>query len=236
MSARNELPGWQPFAFGGLLVALFATLGGWQVSRGLEKRAQFELFTDESGYTRYEPGMDPRPFQRLRASGRPDSERQFLLDNIVVDGRQGHYVITPLALADDDAILLVNRGWIEKAGDSVDAGRIALDSERITVRGRAGSLPRAGFSMGDAVLAGQDWPRHAVYPDFGDIEAELGRSVERVVLLLDPGEEQGFLRRWVPDQIGPGRHFGYAFQWFAMAFVLAALLTWHYRRRKTARD
>jgi cytochrome oxidase assembly protein ShyY1 len=31
--------------------------------------------------------------------------------------------------------------------------------------------------------------------------------------------------------MGPGRHFAYALQWFAMGIVLAGLLAWNYRKR-----
>ncbi|MDX1498374.1 MAG: SURF1 family protein [Woeseiaceae bacterium] len=231
-TAKNALPGWLPFAIGALLVVQFAALGAWQVSRGLEKRAEQELFADESGYASYSPGTTTRPYQRIRATGSPLAERQFLLDNIILESRIGHYVILPLEVAADEPLLLVNRGWIERRADGIDGADLALDAGRITVRGRAGSLPRAGYKMGDAIEAGQDWPQHAVYPAIADIEAALGRAVDPVVLLLDPEESHGFLRYWVPEEMGPGRHFAYALQWFAMGAVLAALLVWHYRRQR----
>jgi len=49
--------------------------------------------------------------------------------------------------------------------------------------------------------------------------------------LLSPDEDYGLLRRWEPAEIGPGRHYAYAFQWFAMAVVLAGLLAWNFRKR-----
>ena len=93
--------------------------------------------------------------QRLRVQGQFDTERQFLLDNIILDGRYGYYVVTPLRLSDDNDVLLVNRGWIEKAGDKTDDGvamaRLQVETAFVTVHGRAGSLPRAGYRMGDAI-------------------------------------------------------------------------------------
>ncbi len=50
------------------------------------------------------------------------------------------------------------------------------------------------------------------------------------MLLLASTEKHGFLRRWAPVEMGPGRHYAYAFQWFAMAVVLAILLAWNYRK------
>jgi surfeit locus 1 family protein len=232
---KKSFPDWLPFVIGALLVVQFAGLGAWQVGRGLEKRAERELFEDDTAFVNFTPGMAVRPYQRIRATGRPDSGRQFLLDNIILESRIGHYVILALETAPDEPLLLVNRGWIERSAEGIDADDIALDAASITVHGRAGSLPRAGYRMGAAIVPGQDWPKHAVYPLLGEIEAELGRAADPVVLLLDPEDRYGFLRYWVPEEMGPGRHFAYALQWFAMGAVLSVLLVWNYRRQGRGR-
>jgi surfeit locus 1 family protein len=226
---------WLPYALGALLVAQFVGLGLWQISRAQEKRAVQDAFERQTNYTRFVDGMDVAPFQQLVAEGVFDAERQFLLDNIVVDSRNGHYVVTPLVYSDDEPVLLVNRGWIPRIGEAIDPATLAVPDRRITVRGRAGTLPRAGYRMGVAIESPSTWPQHAVFPTPDDVAASLGRSVQPFVLLMAPGEEHGFLRRWAPAEIGPGRHYAYAFQWFAMAFVLAMLLVWNYRKRGSAK-
>ena len=235
-TASRSLPWWLPFVIGAALVAQFAALGGWQINRGLEKRAQQELFSDETGFSAWQSGMEVRSYQRLSAAGEPDAQRQFLLDNIIFNSRIGYYVLTALDPGNGEPLLIVNRGWIEKPSDAFDAATIGLESTRTTVRGRVGSLPRAGYKMGDAIAPGQSWPQVAVYPTLEDLEAALGQDVQPFVLLLDPQDDLGFLRHWVPEEMGPGRHFAYALQWFAMAAVLAALLVWNYRRRKARND
>lgn len=230
------MPWWLPFVFGALLVVQFAGLGAWQINRGIEKRVQQELFSDESGFASWSSGMEVRSYQRLKATGELDNDHQFLLDNIIFNSRIGYYVLTPLDPGNGEPLLMINRGWIEKVGDNFDASTIDVAANRTTVRGRAGSLPKAGYKMGDAIIPGSPWPQRAVYPTLEDIEASLGRDVQPFVLLLDPQDEAGFLRHWVPEEMGPGRHFAYALQWFAMAAVLAGLLIWNYRRRKPAHD
>jgi cytochrome oxidase assembly protein ShyY1 len=86
--------------------------------------------------------------------------------------------------------------------------------------------------MGAAIDPEADWPRAAVYPSSDEVAAALAAPVQSFVLLMDHEEQHGFLRQWVPTEFGPGKHFGYAFQWFAMAVVLAALLTWNYRKKR----
>ncbi len=210
---------------------LFVCLCLWQVGRGLERQEQLRLYSKDSSFVSWSEGMDVVPFQRLKVTGRLDGRRQFLLENIVLNGRQGYYVLTPLSFDDQSPLLLVNRGWVPKPETARSTEFLAVDESRITLRGRAGHLPRAGIKMGDGIAPGQRWPMFGVYPDYAEVAAALGREVQPLVLLLDAEDEHGFLREWRPQEFGPGRHFGYAFQWFVMATVLGALLVRNYRRR-----
>lgn len=236
--AKKPLPDWLPFVLGAFLVVQFAGLGVWQISRGLEKQATRDELSGGGSYSNFHHGADIRSYQRIKATGRYDGDRQILLDNIVVNSRYGYYVLTPLELDPDEPLLLVNRGWIEKPGlkpDKADlAALIDVGSERVTVRGRAGSLPRPGMRMGEPFADSMSWPHIAVYPASDDVALALGRDIEDVVLLMDPEEDSGFVRHWVPSEMGPSKHYGYAFQWFAMAAVLSGLLVWHGRRRRSA--
>lgn len=229
---KKKLPAWLPLVVGLLLVAQFAGLAVWQISRGLEKRAEQAAFRDETGFSAWQDGMEIRPYQRLKATGRYDNEHQFLLENIIVNSRYGYYVLTPLIAREDEPVLLVNRGWIEKPREKFDTSMIDVPTARITVRGRAGSLPRAGYKMGDAIRSASAWPKGAVYPSHEEVASALSRDVQPFVLLMDHQEEHGFLRHWAPTEFGPGKHFGYAFQWFAMGAVLSGLLAWNYRKRR----
>ncbi len=230
--SKKPLPAWLPLLVGSLLVLQFAALGAWQVSRGLEKRATRQSYESESGHTAWQHGMEIRSFQNLKVSGRYDIEHQIVLDNIIINSRYGHYVLTPLSVAPDRPLLLINRGWIEKSAGEFDPALLALPDAPVTVHGRAGSLPRAGYKMGNAISADEPWPRHAVYPSSEEISAALGREIQPFVLLMDHNQSNGFLRQWVPSEFGPGKHFGYALQWFAMGAVLSGLLIWNYRKKR----
>ncbi len=230
---RSKLPSWLPLVVGTVFIALFTALGAWQISRGLEKRAEENLFRGETSYASWKNGMDVRRFQRLKVTGRFDNDHQVLLDNITNNSRYGAYVITPLIGLDGEPVLLVNRGWIEKGPNMpVSPSKLDVPTELVTVRGRAGWLPRAGMKMGDAFSPGQGWPRTAVYPSFDEVAGALGRDVQPFVLLMDEEDPHGFYRKWEPGGFGPDKHFGYALQWFAMGVVLTALLIWNHRKKK----
>jgi surfeit locus 1 family protein len=231
-AGKTPLPSWLPLIVGAAFVLLFASLGTWQVSRGLEKRDAREAFNQESGFAAWQDGMQIRPYQRLKVTGSYAGDRQLLLENIIVNSQNGYYVITPLISREHEPALLVNRGWIERPGDTFSTDTLTVPGDRITVRGRAGSLPRAGYKMGDAFSSAGDWPKRAVYPSLDEVAGALGRSVQPFVLLLDDQEPHGFYRQWTPSGFGPGKHFGYALQWFAMGVVLAGLLFWNYRKKR----
>ena len=220
-----------PYVVGGAFVVLFVGLCAWQISRGLEKRDAQESFDSVSGYATWADGDDVEPFARIEVSGRYLDDRQLLLENIAYQGRQGFYVITPLELGNDAPLLLVNRGWLLRDARRPDVSRLEVPEEHRVIRGRVGRLPRAGLKMDNPVSLSDAWPRTAVFPDYRDVAAAIGREVQPFVLLLDAAEDHGFVRDWSPVKYGPERNFGYALQWAAMALMLGGLLVWNYRRR-----
>jgi len=230
-SIKTRILGWIPYVIGAILVVQFAGLGVWQIGRGLDKSAQRRNFDSQAGFATFSDGMPVRPFQKLKATGSFVGDRQIVLENIIVDSRLGYYVLTPLRMTDDDPLLFVNRGWFERGGPDIEPDTLEVPSSRITVRGRAGSLPRAGYRMGVAIPAGTTWPKRAVYPTLDEVAAALGEPVQPFVLLMDPEDDFGFYRLWVPEEMGPARHYAYALQWFAMGAVLAGLLIWNFRKR-----
>jgi len=230
-TVKKKFVAWIPYVIGAILVIQFLALGVWQVDRGFEKRAQQQAFESQAGFASWSNGMAVRSYQKLKATGHFDSERQFLLENIIINSRYGYYVLTPLVIAAGEPVLLINRGWLERSGPDINIASLELDDAPVTIRGRAGSLPRAGYRMGDAIASTTEWPQRAVYPTLDELGKALGRDVAPFILLLDPDDSNGFFRHWVPEEMGPGRHYAYALQWFAMGLVLAALLIWNFRRR-----
>lgn len=221
---------------GGGFVVLFLVAGLWQLDRREEKQALRAAFDRDTGYATYSTGDEIRAFQGIVLRGSYLDERQIILDNMIVDGRVGHYVLTPFETAPGDPLIIVNRGFLPLTETGIRQSDIAIDNSARRVRGRVGRLPRPGYRMGAAIPEVTGWPVHAVYPDYADIEVTLGRSIAPFVVLLDADEPGGFARTWRPDGIGPGRHLAYAVQWFAMAAVLTGLLVWHARKRSFEND
>ena len=130
-------------------------------------------------------------------------------------GKRGTHALLPRA-----------RGGVERAVFVADK-----DTDHWSWSNLAAALPKAGYRMGEAIPADAEWPKRAVYPILDEIADALGEPIQPFVLLLDPEDSYGFFRHWVPEEMGPGRHYAYALQWFGMGIVLAGLLIWNFRKR-----
>lgn len=220
-----------PPVAGLLLIVLFTNLGFWQLDRAAEKRALLAAFDSGEAYRRPPNFENLHAFERIEVSGRYLDEKQVLIDNIVREGAIGYYVITPVRLSANAPLLLVNRGWMPKGQDNDPAERLEIDSDLVTLRGLVGSLPQVGIRPGEAFAGSGAWPRIAVYPNYEEVAEQLEARVQPLVLLLAAEEPNGYLRDWQPNVSGPMTHYSYAFQWFAMALAVLALLAWNLKKR-----
>lgn len=212
-------------------VLLFAQLGRWQWHRAEFKARLLAGYAAASTATAAPLGSRsttelPR-YARVSVAGRYDAARQFLLDNMIVGGRVGYEVLTPLVLG-DGRTLIVNRGWVPlPQGSRAVLPRIELaDGAAATPTGMLDDLPLPGVAAGRAPPeAGAPWPRRTGFPTAQDLSAALGRPVEARQLLLDPSSPLGYLRDWhaASDGFGPDRHRAYAVQWWAFAALALVL-------------
>lgn len=230
MSLRFGNREFAPPAWAALLtlaaVALFVSLGSWQVGRAHEKQTLVESF-QRGATTNVDLGADvafdtlPR-YQHVRAAGQYEPGRQVLIDNMPSStGKPGYRVLTPLRRAESARLLLVDRGWVPLGPAREALPDVQVAASTRTVSGRLDGLPAPGVRVGEAGVPGDtQWPRVLNFPRQADLERALGEPVEARILLLDPAEPDGYERAWRPAmQFGPERHYGYAVQWFAFAVV-----------------
>jgi len=211
-----------------MLIAALLGLGRWQLRRADAKRALDDMFAAGADATRtIDRDTPPLPrYQHIEASGSYDSTRQVLIDNMSnAQGRAGYYVITPFALRGGGWIL-VNRGWVPLGASRAAVPQIAVASQPRELRGRADELPRAGLQLGSRIPLAAPYPVVAGFPTHDEIarlmhESAWSRAAD--VVLLDPGESDGYLREWQAPGFPPMRHIAYAVQWFGLALTLAVI-------------
>lgn len=224
-----------PPLVGIVLVLTFARLGFWQLDRAKEKIA-LQLAFDNPGYVQVEQNLQPHHFQAIQSRGQYLDDRQILIENAILDGALGYFVITPFELDKAGPLLLVNRGWIARNLNAPELPDVAVTQASRLVRGKSGTLPRVGIRPGEAFADHSRWPRAGVWPTIDEAAAEIGREVMPYVLLLDADQPGGYVRRWKPPDSGTSTHYGYAFQWFAMALTLFGLMVWNLRPRAAKND
>jgi len=230
---RFAPPLWAVFLFVAVLLAMLS-LGRWQLQRADEKialahsaevaRAQAPVALDSID----DMEMAVRAHRRVAVSGRWDGTQQVLWDNRAHAGQAGFEVLAPLVL-DNRRLILVNRGWVP-----LGAGRQhellpnvelpeKVDQGRVSVTGLL-SFPSKGFASGEALGQSGPWPRLLQYFDPDALGNAYGKSV--VAAMLQPESLDAGYRlvpNWQPAASGPEKHYGYAFQWFAMAVALSII-------------
>jgi surfeit locus 1 family protein len=101
-----------------------------------------------------------------------------------------------------------------------------VSTQEREIKGRADELPRAGMQLGAQLPLALPYPVVANFPTHTEIAALLRESAwaqAANLVLLDPGEPDGYLRQWQPPGFPPIRHIAYAVQWFSLAAALIVI-------------
>jgi surfeit locus 1 family protein len=210
--------------------ALTARLGVWQLDRAAQKtnlqqaieaRASMpRLETAALAATREEAALQHhRP---VRLTGRWVADRTVFLDNRQMDGRPGFFVVTPLLIGEGGDAVLVQRGWVPR--DRIERTRlplVATPAGPVQIDGRIAPPPARLLELAEE---GRGPIRQNLDIDAFAGETGLKLRPLSVVQLGEAGD--GLERRWVAPATDVQKHHGYAFQWFALAALIAVLYVW----------
>ncbi len=214
------------------VMLLLARLGVWQLDRLEERRAEnvqmatvlasevLDLNTATS--TLLSTGVLPADLSSLesrqvKASGEFDFENQIILKVQNWQSRAGVHLITPLLL-DDKTAVLVDRGWIPDADNTVENlrkhdvpnpqnidGFVAMSQ---TLSGNRGTIPEE---------AQAEWYRI----DIEAIEPQMPYSLLPIYLLQAAEGNEVLPYREDPEvDLSEGNHLSYALQWFIFSIGL----------------
>jgi surfeit locus 1 family protein len=211
---------------------LTARLGLWQLDRAAQKRRLQEAGQSQQALPPLTLEQLPRdaadvPAQlqrRATVQGQWLAAHTVYLDNRQMNERTGFYALTPLRLADGSA-LLVQRGWVPR--DAVDRTRITappLPAGPVQVQGRIALEPSRAFDLGGA---GEGAIRQNLV--LSAYAREAGLPLRPFTLVQEDGAAavpDGLLRQWPQPASDLPRHYGYAFQWFALCALDIGLYVW----------
>ena len=215
-------------------VVLAARLGVWQLDRAdqkialqtsLEARSR-EAALDGLSLARSPLAAEAQHHRRVSLRGRWLAERTVFLDNRQMDGKVGFFVVTPLALVPGSGVVLVQRGWAARHFTSrTELPALTTPEGIVAIDGVVAPAPSRLFDLGDAASG----PIRQNL-DIASFARDTGLDLLPLsVLQLDaPGSmADGLLRHWPAPAADVQKHYGYAFQWFALAAGIAFLYVWH---------
>ncbi len=149
-------------------------------------------------------------------------ERTVWLENRQMKGVPGFYVVTPLRLEGSDATILVQRGWAQRNFTQRDQlPPVETPAGTVEVPGRLAPPPAKLYAFGaeekGAIRQNLDLAR---------FRAETGLPLLQLSVQQAGAPSQGLLRQWPQPGSGAEKNIGYAFQWWAIAAVIAILYAW----------
>ena len=222
-------------------VALTVRLGIWQLSRGHEKEAlhatilarqalpalnTVAVLKDKTVFTQLH--------QSVRLEGQWLPQYTVYLENRPMQGRSGFIVLTPLQL-DKHTTVLVQRGWIPRhQQDRTLLAPIETPQGQVHVKGRIALGPSEVMDLGDKtnstadITTAQPARQSPIRQNLNlvDYSHATGLSLVGTVLQTD-ADAEGLQRNWPEITAGVEKHWGYAFQWFALAVVQLLLYFWY---------
>ena len=205
------------------------TLGLWQLSRATQKEAVQHNMDAQAAMPTMDGQIlaslaDPAAVlhQGVTLRGHWLPQHLLGLDNRLMNGKVGLYVLTPLKLAGVDAVVLVQRGWV--ARNFLDRTRlppVATPTGEVQIQGRIAPPPAKFYELGSA-----DTGHIRQNLDLAAFRAETGLSLLPVSVQQTGVPSDGLLRDWPLPGARLDKHYGYAFQWFGLSGLIAFLYVW----------
>lgn len=221
-----------------LIFPLLVNFGIWQLQRAHEKKllqSSYQARALEAPVLLQPSQLTSKQdwqYRSVKLQGYYDNAHSFLLDNKFFHHQVGYEVITPLIIsnvgwafaatpnkrAPEDVAVLIDRGWIP-AGNRATLPSVASVTEKLSLIGTV-YVPSKNNFIAASNDQNKNWPRRIEQLDFNFIATETGYKAFPFVVWLAVDQSTGFKREWQPITTKISTHYGYAFQWFALAFTL----------------
>jgi len=209
---------------------LLLGLSVWQFNRAEEKRQLLELQAHRQSAglislsANQQDDIESLLYQKTRVTGRYDNHHQFLLDNQIMEGKAGYFVLTPLLLDGTDKAVLVNRGWLPLGKVRAERPDLSVEEAGRNITGRINRFPRPGLVLPGAEIPNEGWPSVIQVVDSERLAKRLGYRLFGFQVELDQDTTDGFIRKWHERTVmPPEKHVAYAVQWLLLALTLTII-------------
>ena len=212
-----------------LAVVATLALGRWQLSRADQKEA-YQALTESQARL---PPIDAAtllatrdPLSLVHRSivlrGRWLAQHTIYLDNRQMNDKVGQFVLTPFSIEGTNSVVLVQRGWVARNFlDRTQVTPVITPGGVVELQGRIAPSPSKLYELGPAektVL------RQNI--DLTGFSSEIDLPLLAVSVQQLGSVSDGLLREWHQVASGVEKHYGYAFQWFALSALISILYVW----------
>jgi surfeit locus 1 family protein len=214
-------------------IAATAALCTWQLGRGSEKAALAERIEAANRDALITLPVDEIRaadivWRRVSARGRFEPKYAVFIDNRVQHGVVGYHVVMPLELGASGRFVLVDRGWVAATGSRKTLPEIRTPAGTVQVTGLAVVPSRRFLELSSDVADGNVWQNLTLER----YRQAMPIAIQPVLIRQENDLGDGLLREWDAPDLGIGKHYGYAFQWFALGLaILIYYLATHVRKR-----
>ena len=215
-------------------VAATVALGNWQLGRGQDKAALAQRIAAANRdaqieLSQTEARAEDVAWHRVEVRGRLEPKYAVLIDNRILHGVVGYQVVMPLRINAGERHVLVNRGWVAATGSRDILPQIKTPPEEVLIAGLATVPSKRYLELSKQVAEGNVWQNLTLER----YRAAMPIALQPVVIQQESEIDDGLKREWSAPDLGIDKHYGYAFQWFAMAAAIVIIyLVCNVRKRK----
>lgn len=232
MKSPRRRPALLP-AFAALLgLALTVSASIWQYGRGREKDRIADAIASANAAAVMSLGAVPvaedvARYRRVRADGEFIADSLVLQDNRSRGATPGYEVFMALRVAGSAMHVLVKRGWVAGNLDRTRLPAIVTPAGVVEIEGIA-LPPNVRFlELSHGSMSGTVW-QNVTLQRFA---ARFPQPLQPFLLEQHSTLADGLARDWFAPANGSARHYGYAFQWGAMATLIVILYGYFLIRR-----
>ena len=205
-------------------VAATVALGNWQLGRGQDKAALAQRIAAANRdaqieLSQTEARAEDVAWHRVEVRGRFEPKYAVLIDNRILHGVVGYQVVMPLRINAGERHVLVNRGWVAATGSRDILPQIKTPPEEVLIAGLATVPSKRYLELSKQVAEGKVWQNLTLER----YRAAMPIALQPVVIQQESEIDDGLKREWSAPDLGIDKHYGYAFQWFAMAAAIVII-------------
>ena len=225
----------------GLTIIVFACLiklSFWQYNRGFEKEQRAIRITQlnqQSPLTLDEivklskdeqfTGKESINDFPVTITGQFNGNYVFLLDNQVENNSLGYRVLQVVQTPTNS--VLINLGWVQGSIDRSILPDVTPLQGQHDFRGHV-RIVEQGIMLAAQDFTQPNWPLRVQQIELDKFSALIYPSIDKpllpFVIYVDQEENLGYKKNWHPMVMPAEKHFGYAFQWAALATAWLILM------------